>query len=112
MTDIIFKNYRALSDEQLEGYANEIGLDIEKWKADFVSEAVKKEIQTDMAAARASGAVRGTPTILINGSKFTGKRDVNGFKAAVDAELKVVDGLMKKGVKLEQVYEKRCKGES
>ena len=30
MHDIIFKNMRKLSDEDLEGYAKEIGLDVEK----------------------------------------------------------------------------------
>ncbi len=65
-----------------------------------------------MKAAQASGQVRGTPTILVNGAKYAGPRTPEGFKSTVDAEIKKADALLKKGVKIEQVYEKLCKGES
>lgn len=110
MGALLFKNGRALGDEQLEGYAAEIGLNVEQWKTDFVSDAVKKEVADDMAAAQASGAVRGTPTILINGSKFVQQRTLEGFKATIDEEIKKADALIAKGVKLEDVYEKLSKG--
>ncbi len=107
MSALLFKNGRALGDAQLEGYAKEIGLDVEKWKTDFASAAVAKEVSDDMAAARASGQVRGTPSIFVNGAKFAQQRNLEGFKVAIDAELKIVNDLMKKGLKIEDVYKKR-----
>lgn len=112
MADIIFKNMRALSDEQLEGYAKEIGLDVEQWKTDFASDAIKKEVADDLNAGRASGQVRGTPSIFVNGAKYAGPRTLDGFKPVIDGEIKKADALMKKGATIEQVYEKLSKGES
>lgn len=112
MADIIFKNYRQISDENLEGWAKEIGLDVEQFKTDFASDAVKAEVQKDMKAAQASGAVRGTPTILINGRKFQGQRTVDGFKTMIESELKEAEKLIKAGTKVEDVYKKRCSAPS
>ncbi len=110
MTDIIFKNMRALSDEQLEGYAKEIGLDVEKWKTDFASEEIKKEVASDLNAARSSGQVRGTPTIFINGRKYQQARSLAGMKPTIDAEIKRADALLKKGITMEKLYEELSKG--
>src|SRR5215208_1509585 len=96
MADKIFGNMRALSDEDLEKYATEIGVDVAKWKTDFNSPEVKDEVAKDAGAGRAAG-VGGTPTIFVNGKRHGGARDVEGFKQAVDAELKEVDALMAKG---------------
>lgn len=112
MAEIIFKNMRALSDEQLEGYAQEIGLDVAQWKTDFASDVIKKEVADDVGSGRASGQVRGTPSIFVNGAKYGGARTLDAFKPVIDAEIKKADALMKKGVKIEQVYEKLAKGES
>lgn len=105
MHDIIFKNMRALSNENLEEYAGEAGLDVAKWKKDFESEEVKKEVAADLAAGRKAG-VRGTPSIYVNGRKFQGARNFEGFKKAIDAEIKKADELIKGGTKLEAVYQK------
>ncbi len=106
MEEILFKNMRALGDEDLEGYAKEIGLDIDQFKADFASDAVKKEVQDDMAAAQKSGQVRGTPSIFINGKKYGGQRTTEAVRAVVEEEIKRADALLGKGVSLEQLYEK------
>lgn len=105
MHDIVFKNMRALSNENLEEYAGEIGLDVAKWKKDFESDAIKKQVADDLAAGRKAG-VRGTPSIYVNGRKFQGPRNFEGFKSAIDAEIKKADALIKGGTKLEDVYQK------
>jgi len=108
MSDILFANYRKLKPDDIDGYASEVGLDLEKFKADFDSDEVKKEVKSDTAAAGKAG-VRGTPTILINGLKHRGPRTVEGFKPTVDAELKKADELIKKGTALDKVYETLAK---
>ena len=105
MHDIIFKNMRALSNENLETYAGEIGLDVPKWKKDFESDEVKKEVADDLANGQKAG-VRGTPSIYVNGRKFQGARNFEGFKAAIDEEIKKADALIAGGTKLEDVYKK------
>jgi len=82
----LFDNYRALGAEDLKKYAGEIGLDVSKWEADMNSKEVQDQINSDMQLARTAG-VRGTPTIFVNGKKLQ-ERSFEGFKAAVEVELK------------------------
>jgi protein-disulfide isomerase len=82
----LFDNYRALGPEDLKKYAGEIGLDVPKWETDMNSKEVQDQIDSDMQLARTAG-VRGTPTIFVNGKKLQ-ERSFEGFKAAVEVELK------------------------
>jgi len=78
MHDLLFKNQRALQPEKLKEYAQEIGLDVAKFEQDMNSDAVKKQVEADMAEARKLG-VRGTPTIFVNG-KLLRNRSIEGIK--------------------------------
>jgi predicted DsbA family dithiol-disulfide isomerase len=108
MADQIFANMRALAPDQLAGYASQISLDVEKFKADLDSDAIKKEVADDLAAGQAAG-VRGTPSIFVNGRRFKGQRTLDGFKPIIEEEIKKADELIKNGTPLEKVYEARCK---
>ncbi len=109
MGEVVFKNYRALDDPELMRYAKGIGLDMPKFKAAYGGATVKKQVQDDVAAARASGAVRGTPTILVNGAKYKGQRTVQGFQTVIDSELERADVLLKRGIPPDKLYEQLCK---
>ena len=85
--DILFKNMRALKRPQLEGYAQELGLNMGKFKGDLDSGKYKKQVQTDMALAQKLGA-RGTPTFFINGRKLRGAQPFPSFKRLIDEMLK------------------------
>ena len=50
----------------LEGYAKQIGLDVERFKRDMASEQVAQRIFLDGKRGRSLG-VRGTPTVFLNG---------------------------------------------
>jgi protein-disulfide isomerase len=108
MEEKLFENYRELTPEAIEGHASALSLDVDKFKADMESDAIKKEVEDDLAAGRSAG-VRGTPTILINGARYQGPRTLDGFKQFIDEELKKVDELMKSGTPIDKVYETRCK---
>ncbi len=86
MHDILFKNYRTLTLEDINKFAEEIGLDMEKFKKDMESQALKDQIKTDQAHAKEIGAT-GTPAFYINGKKFGGAKPFNSFKAAIDEKL-------------------------
>ncbi len=49
-----------------EGYAQQLGLDMQKFKTDYVSEQIADRINSDLLSAGKVGAT-GTPTFLING---------------------------------------------
>ncbi|MER7417367.1 thioredoxin domain-containing protein [Micromonospora peucetia] len=69
-----------------EGFAQELGLDVAKFKADVVSAEVEARVKADAADGEALG-VQGTPTFFINGTRFTDQPTYDGLKAAIDASL-------------------------
>ena len=86
MHDRIFANQRDLSEQTYEKYAAEIGLDLDKFKADSKSPAVQKRISGDMAQASKLG-VTGTPAFFINGRFLSGAQPFSSFKRVIDEEL-------------------------
>ncbi len=86
MHDILFANYNKMTDDGFKGYAETLGLDVEKFMADFGSTKYDKLIQDDINLGSKSG-VRGTPTLFINGKRMRG-RAINDFKATIDGILK------------------------
>lgn len=86
MHDKAFADMRNLTDENFFKWAGEIGLDIEKFKADYAAPETKAKVEVDMALARKAG-VRGTPTIFVNGRKYQGPRDPKGMIAVIDKEI-------------------------
>lgn len=69
-----------------ESYAQELGLDMAKYKVDVDSAETAARIDADIADGKALG-VTGTPTFYLNGSKFTARPDYAGFKSAIDSAL-------------------------
>ncbi|RKN50377.1 DsbA family protein [Micromonospora endolithica] len=69
-----------------EGYAQELGLDITRYKADVASAEVDARVKADAADGEALG-VQGTPTFFINGAKYTDRPTYEGLKAAIDQSL-------------------------
>ena len=69
MNDIMFENMKALEVPNLEKYAAQIGLDVEKFKADLSSNKYAAEVKAEMAEGQRAG-VRGTPSVFINGRQY------------------------------------------
>ena len=87
MHDLIFENQRDLRTATFEKYAKQIGLDIEQYKKDLKSEALKKRIDDDTSQARKLGAT-GTPAFFINGRFLSGAQPIDSFKRLIDEMLK------------------------
>jgi protein-disulfide isomerase len=85
--DKLFANQQALDRPSLEKYAEELGLNMGKFKAALDSGRFKAQITKDQADAQKAGA-SGTPTFLVNGMKIVGAQPVDKFKELIDAELK------------------------
>ena len=108
MHDKMFENNRALDRPDLEKYAEEIGLDVAKFKKDMDDPSVKAEVLADQKIANSVGAT-GTPASYINGRKVTGAKPFEEFKAIIDAELAEANKLIEQGTPLAEVYKKRSK---
>lgn len=85
MHAMLFANQRALSPEQIEGYARQLGLDMARFKADMVSQEARAQVEADRLLARRAG-VRGTPTVFVNG-RLVQDRSVEGFRKLIDSML-------------------------
>lgn len=76
-------NYRQMWD----GYAQEIGLDVERFKTDMAGAAAKKRVDDDMARGRGL-SIDSTPTLLVNGKNVPLQQiTVANLRQVVDAEI-------------------------
>jgi len=103
MHDKMFANQQGLEDSNLEQYAREIGLNVEKWKADMQSPKFQAQIDKEQALATSLGAT-GTPAFFINGKKLSGAQPIDNFKRIIDAELGKAQEMVKAGTPADQVY--------
>jgi predicted DsbA family dithiol-disulfide isomerase len=104
--DKMFENQQGLTRENIETWAKEIGLDVAKFKRDMDDPKIKEQVLEDQKVANAVGA-SGTPTFYVNGRQLVGAQPFEQFKTLIDEELKKADELIKSGVPLSKVYEKR-----
>jgi protein-disulfide isomerase len=86
MHDKLFENNTALDRPSLEKYAQELGLDMAKFKADLDAQKYKDQIAADTKEGQAVG-VNGTPAVFINGRKINGAYPWDTFKNIADDEL-------------------------
>src|SRR5262249_40984606 len=85
--DKLFANQNALDRASLEKYAQDLGLNMAKFKADLDSRKYEAQIDQDSAEGNKIGA-NGTPTFFINGRQLVGAQPFEQFKAIIDDELK------------------------
>ncbi len=86
MHDLIFANQRELNAEKFYEHAAQIGLDVTRFKVDYVSTEVEKRVKADSKEAAGLG-LTGTPGFFINGRFLNGAKPFDDFKAIIDEEL-------------------------
>jgi protein-disulfide isomerase len=101
----MFANQTALSQADIDKYAQEVGLNMARFKKDLADPKIAADIKADQALASSVGA-DGTPTFFINGRQLVGAEPFASFKAIIDDEIKKADELLKKGTKPEDLYAK------
>jgi protein-disulfide isomerase len=88
MHDLIFDHQEQLEDEDLERYATQIrGLDVDKWRADYESEAAELAVTKDRAIGEALD-IQGTPAVYINGRELTPLLFGGSLEAWIDDALR------------------------
>jgi protein-disulfide isomerase len=90
MHDRLFEAHRRLEDADLRGYAEEIGLDVGRFRKETEEHAHAGRVREDLRSGLRSG-VRGTPTFYINGIRHDGPNDFESLLAALEAAGEVED---------------------
>ena len=84
MYELLFRTQWALEDDDLAGYAAQLGLDLDRFRDDLTRHAHAPRIRADLESGQRSG-VRGTPTFFVNGALQVDLED------SVDTLLGVID---------------------
>jgi Na+/H+ antiporter NhaA len=84
MHDLLLDHQDALAPEDLVGYAEQLGLDVERFEEDLRTRAGARRVAEDVDSADVSG-VSGTPTFFVNGLRHYGAYDIATLSAAVKA---------------------------
>lgn len=84
MSEKLYANQRDLTDENFKKWAGEIGLDVNKFEADYKNNDAKYQaiIDRDMKLGTSEARVRGTPSIFVNGWELR-QRSVDGVKQLI-----------------------------
>jgi protein-disulfide isomerase len=86
MHDALFENQRALEDADLDKYAKQLGLDVEKFDSEMTSDAADKRIQADRELGQKLG-IEATPSFFINGRPF--RESIRSLSAYLKEELEL-----------------------
>jgi Na+/H+ antiporter NhaA len=84
MHDVLLDHQDALHRPDLESYARELGLDVDRFADELRSHEHAARIADDVDSADLSG-VSGTPTFFVNGRRHYGAYDIDGLSASVRA---------------------------
>src|SRR3989344_5355921 len=83
--DLLFQNQNDLAVDDLKGYAEDLGLDMNSFEACLDSDAMEEEVALDFAEGIEVG-VRGTPSFFIGKQKLEGG-DAANFERIIEEEL-------------------------
>ena len=83
MHDLLFENQRHLRDEDLLGYAENIGLDVELFGKELGEHVHAARVHDDCMSGVRSG-VNGTPTFYINGVRHDESYEIETLLAALE----------------------------
>ncbi len=86
MNRTMFAHQSELMPSKLEGYAKDLGLKLEQYKADADAKDASERIAKDRALAERLG-VTGTPSLYINGRKYSQGADLEEW---INMELKML----------------------
>jgi Na+/H+ antiporter NhaA len=84
MHDVLLDHQQDLRPADLNRYAGNLGIDVERFRADLRRHTRASQIAEDVDSASLSG-VSGTPTFFINGRRHYGAYDITTLAAAVKA---------------------------
>ena len=90
----------------LEQHAQELGLDLDKFRSDMNDPAIKERISKEGELTVALGASN-TPSYLVNGKVYMGWGSWRSLKGKVERELKAANVLAEKGMGSAEIRSQR-----
>ncbi|WP_414639369.1 DsbA family protein [Archangium sp.] len=104
--DILFSRRDATPDRAtLEGYAKELGLDLERFRDAIDSERARLLVDADIILAGQLG-VRGAPVVFVNGRPLRGLTELAKLETVIEEESAGADALLAGGVPPRELYQK------
>jgi Na+:H+ antiporter, NhaA family len=86
MHDRLFEHQRELSDAQLRGHADAIGLDLDRFDRDLADPALARRVEQDYESGARSG-VPSTPRFFVNNVIHLGSPSLTELEEAIELEL-------------------------
>jgi protein-disulfide isomerase len=83
MHDLLYENQRRLRDEDLRAYAEQLGLDLERFGNELAEHTHAAQVREDFMSGVRSG-VNGTPTFYINGARHDDSYALETLLAALE----------------------------
>jgi protein-disulfide isomerase len=83
MHDLLYENQKGLENEDLRGYAEQLGLDVGRFDTELSEHVQADRVHEDFLSGVRSG-VNGTPTFYINGSRHDDSYDEETLLAALE----------------------------
>jgi protein-disulfide isomerase len=87
MHDYLFEHQKALDNNHLLGYAQKVGLDIERFKNETSRHVYASSINESLKTGINSG-VEGTPTFFVNGVRYEESWDLKTFSGLLKKHLR------------------------
>ncbi len=88
--DQLYQNHNQMSDAVISDIQKKLGLTDAAFEKTLSSPQLRSVIDRDVKEGRASG-VRGTPTVFVNGKRFKERRNIDGFRKAIEKELAAME---------------------
>jgi protein-disulfide isomerase len=83
MHDHLYEHQRHLEDTDLHGYAEQLGLDVERFDTELAEHDHAERVREDFMSGVRSG-VNGTPTFYINGIRHDGSYELQTLLTALE----------------------------
>ena len=107
MKDGLFEKIRQYGQEPMEdmaaAIAEDIGLDVDQFRADFNDAEVTAAVERDLELGQGLG-VRGTPHFFVNGEVVNGAQPLEKFSEVVDRQLGIIEELREEGTPQNELY--------
>jgi protein-disulfide isomerase len=87
MHDLLYENQPLLDPPHLMAYAEELGLDIDRFTRELKQGSYRERVREDFLSGVRSG-VNGTPAFFINGVRYDGSWDIEPLTEALESAAK------------------------